>query len=255
MEMMYKIFFEVRIDHPYYVESRPELVWIPTEETRSILRRYQLQVRDTGLGIGVLVPQAEDVAPSFEPAEKLVFNVYPLTAAFGVHTDITPLDQRKMLVFTNEALPAGEEALSYDLDAIDGPGYHGFPMVARVVIALANVSAEVIYKVSFSTTAITWRYYLLTTQEAAEIAIVDRENGLVFKQLTLPDDTADPVALGLRTTFPDISVALFESTTPINLQDKFRKNIQLVVAEDIVFEHLPNPTAEEQGIKIIKVLK
>jgi hypothetical protein len=137
---------------------------------------------------------------------------------------------------------------------------NGFKMVAKIEIhptdELLDLTIVKPYFITFNAVSAIWKYYLVTDPEVKDLFIEDKGNpALQFKKLELQEDTPDPVGMALQANYPNAGLLLFESSTPVPRQSRGRKNIQLIRDGQTVIQHLPNPAAENQEIRIIKVSK
>lgn len=272
--MIYRAFFDVRIQHPYFTDTVPGLIYIPTEQTRVLLRNHQLLVRDTGHGLRILVAVDEqnNIIPQFGAQDGLVFNVFPATNTFLQHTDLSALQGGGVVHYTNEGLPAGDQTLRSSITLGNGRTWLGFPQIAEISVLLALLETDFnqlpVYSAVFNTKAVTWRYYLVVDTAGVEaddndhqLFIQDSTNDLTFQQVAITEDTVDPIVTGLQANFVNAEVILFESEAPVASRDKARKNIQLLRQSDgenasaeVIMRHLPNPAPYDQGVKIINIL-
>ena len=258
--MRYLDFFLIEVSHPYYSKNPPGVALIPQEKTLNFLRKQHFLLKKTYSGVKVLIPLNEKgVFPIIDKNDVLTFDVFPTSKIFREVTDISSLADDEIFLFSGNSEDTAVQELSRTNTKTNGGDVLcGFPVIARIEIQLSKVDKDSIgeaptFRASFLNKSIQWKYYFLANPDDLGFAVEDRNHNLLFNQLALEEETSDQIATSLKSIFTDAKLAVFESSTAIELREQPLKNIQLLQSANILIKHLPNPRVNDNGIQIIQI--
>ena len=258
--MKYKAYFQLEIAHQYYTSGKTNLAIIPDGPTLKLMQSQQLATKITPKGLKVLMPVDEEgnMLPQISQDATFAFNVFPTSDSLSEYTDNTSIAEGSAMLFTNEGLPKGTTELA-ESSTPGGERMKGVPVMAK-----ANVKMDVfgpvtrdttpVFKAEIKVKSMKWRYYFLTDKDIEKFTIEVRNTPITFSRLAIPEDGTDQVAASLRSSFPDVAIAAFESDAPIAYSENPIKDIKLKHDENEVIKHLPNPIADNNGVQIIKII-
>ncbi len=262
--MSYREFFRIEIDHQYFQPGEyAELVIVPDQSTRSLLKGQRFILKEIINGISVLIPvdEAGSAIPGLNADDLFTFKIFPTSNTFRSFTELPDLAEEEILSFTNLTLLENDTQLVSSIANGSGTRY-GFPLVADVAIQVSdvlldanNVPTTPKYKVVFNSKAEKWRYYFVSDPETTDFSIQDANEELIFNSVDIQSITEDKIVSSLQSNFPDANLFLFESETPVAFQSQAINKLQLIRNEDVIINNLPNPDTKDINFKIIKIHK
>ncbi|MEM9686741.1 MAG: hypothetical protein AAF934_07445, partial [Bacteroidota bacterium] len=196
--MRYREFFRIEIEHQYFSPGESvELVIVPDQSTHRFLKGQHFIVKEMINGIRILVPIDEggSAVPSLQADDLFTFKIFPTSNAFHAFTAIPDLAEGEVLSFTNVELSENDTQLTSSV--ADGSGVlYGFPLVAEVAVQVGNVLLDSTnvpttpeYKIVFNSEAVTWKYYVVSDPETADLSIHDTNQNinerLIFNSVEL----------------------------------------------------------------------
>ncbi len=257
--MKYQKFFSITIEHSYFTGETADLVLTPVVETEELLKRRGLLLKKTTTGIRCLVGIDKENTDFSEKIQNDVFAFYifPTSDTVREFTDMSTVEEGKMMLFTNEKLHKKQVGLV--ASAIDQEGTcQGFPALAKVEIKgsemqLEEDSMSFTYQIQFAAKAIQWKYYFISNTDDPNITLESRDEQISFNEMIISENTTDQIVTSLRLNFPNTQIKAFESKDLVPYSNKPIKNIKLIKNGDVLMSHLPNPKEEQNGIQIIKI--
>ncbi|UII24669.1 hypothetical protein LVD15_15245 [Fulvivirga maritima] len=255
---MYKVLFELAIDHQYFSAGRADIAIVPDEKTDRMMRGQHFLMKNTFNGIRVLTPVYDngDMKPILTKQDHFAFNLYPTSSIFSQVTELPKAEPDKVILYNNSRIE--DEALFLTTTDHSASTFNGYPLVARVEIGVTDqllAGVEEVHKVVFNAPAIKWKYYFISEDSAQDLSIEDGSNMLVFNQVDITEQADDPLLMSLKKTFPDLSLSLFESDSPVVASNYAVKKLGLLRGGEVIIKHLPNPGVDDGGVKIIKTIQ
>jgi hypothetical protein len=254
--MRFAALFGVRVRHDYYPDAVcRDLAFEPTADTRRLLQRYRLMLRELPDGIAVWAPlDADGKSPliALKRDEVFAFRLRLRDPEFALFTDLQELAGKTDPVYTNVGLTAkGGKALK--LAGRKPPGAPDATVLAGVELRYdksmpALGSDDAPFEIRFKAKAARWAYYLVTDRTTGEFSIVDSSATAVGFGATnrtaldkIPAEN-DPLAAALSRKFPDYQRLRFLSDQPVACSSAARKGLELRLDKRKVMDAIPNPS-------------
>jgi hypothetical protein len=258
--MKFVTLFGLRLRHDYYPDGVcRDLRCEPTGDTRRLLERYRLRLRELPDGIAVSVPLGADgksALVALKRDEVFAFDLRARDADFALFTDLRELAGKADPIYTNAGL-AAKDGGALKL-AERKPARAADPTLLAGVELSYDKSMpepgkdEAAFEIRFKARAARWAYYLVTDR-TGDFSIVDSSAaapafGFSAANRTLlnkaPDET-DPLAAALSRQYPDLQRLRFLSDQPVPCSSAARKGLELRLGRDKVLEAIPNPPVRQ----------
>lgn len=256
----YKELFSLNLMHDYYSDGKcPDFNITPTPECKEFLEDYHIIFKNKITGIQLVVATNDGSTPFIDISDVSKFTFYMKLneSAFGNYTVLDDIDKDKIYAYDNQAGADGLTLTQVKRSEITPPisDTTVFGVIDIYAEQLSDLSTPSQYTISFTASALNWSYYFIVTQQSPEKTISIYNDEITFSG----PETLDDLGQELGRKYPDNSIQWFQSDV-VSHQQKGRKSIELRTtdgfthATDTLIEHLPNPSIDDNGIKILKVV-
>lgn len=259
--MKFNKFFSIEIDHDYFQESLcNDLLILPTTQCSRLLKNYRLLFSNSQQStVSVFTALNDKEKPFIAPASDISFDffVFLINPDFAAYSKLPVKKAEEIYLFSTKNVDSKNPSRLIS-SAIKKPQQtlaRNKPLFGLVQIFFTG-TFPISYTLHFEAAEATWKYYLLANNNLPNLTINGSSAGIDFaRSKKTGKDQADQVAEAINNNFPGSNLLVFESQAPIAYQKSGRKDIQLINADknSILINHLPNPSFNENGIKIINI--
>jgi hypothetical protein len=273
----YQALFDIRITHEYFVTGAcPCLDFIPTDNTRRLLRNCGLLMKKHKQGLGLAFDRESQDALQLQLAEDsegldLVFKLYASDPQFRTYTEPFAESMQGLFYFTNRGLPAAEPAKlklhagaavsSRDWIDLEAERLRGIldsrdrlcPPVGVIRLYADEQSYPLFDKhnkpkspcftIHWKARQTFWKYYLQSEKPGEDVYVFDPEGRIEFES-TGPDRLANGK-----------TVSTYRSKQRIPLNQRFDFRFQLKQrkhgVEKILYRQLPFARVSQTGKEVV----
>lgn len=239
--MRYITLFKVHVLHEYFHDQRFDIKIVPTQETSKLLQQEQLVFKQSNSFIELLIKEGTHI-------DEDIFSFYVFPTSTLIRT-ITELDDDSILIFSNRT--SKTEIL--ESNSKKENLYIKDKKVIAVIDVNTNNLSKVNYtfKANFPTKAYKWMYYFISKSDSSVLKIIPKDTALSFEE---KENFEDSKVLALQSNYPTATIKVFESNQLIPLREKPISDIKLLMNEELLVSHLPNPKLDASGVHILKIM-
>ena len=272
--MKYQEVSNIGIYNSYYQEGYcTDFELWPTEACQKLLKGHRMVAKPRSNGVAIIAPQQNN-AFFIEVAQGTVFSFYLklADAEFYNFTDLAFLNAGTKALYSNQAIASGGStehelpfaALSDAEAATLRPGLFGRVDVASTAALPFSPDATYSYTINFQAKAMVWKYYIVSNLVNGQnnFTVTDESPQRAGQPISFTDVVqldkkapADDTAKQLNKLYPGATHLRIDSAQPLAYSEAGRKDIKLRRGEQVLVEHLPNPEAANNAIKILKFIK
>ncbi|WPV01741.1 hypothetical protein SNE26_08150 [Mucilaginibacter sp. cycad4] len=245
----------INIQHDYFDKGQaPGISISPTPQCGRLLKKFKLL---TKYGIEFIIFSAgeeNDASSQIKPAASQFFDflISATDNQFSTYTRLIPKKDDEIYLFINQ-----KDKPDLKLTVVSKSQFNlqNSPQVFGVMRLTFNSPSPVSVTLKFEAPIVKWKFYVLTNTNLPHPVIDSSLPGVAFIKQNSDSQTNDSIAGALAAGFPAAIISVFESDKEIVLSRTGKKNIRLRNSFNnvIVMNHLPNPNAQENGIKIINL--
>jgi hypothetical protein len=266
--MKYLPLFRIQVQHGYY-NTNPckDLRIVPTAETKKLLARYRLLLKEQTNGIVVLAGTGADdktLFLSIDDKELFAFGLKISNANYILTTDLSLFEGKSIPTYTNFVTGEAETQTLQLTDRQSASAEIAGAFRKREILAAIELQIDASmndlsiarepYRIKLQARSAYWAYYLISDQ-MTDFNLIDADNKLTFNEadITLVRDS-DPVAEELSKKYPEATYKRlrFLSESPVPCSIKPRTAIELHRKEnnrdEKIFSAMPNPSIRRTGI-------
>ncbi|QMU64737.1 MAG: hypothetical protein GKR88_10860 [Flavobacteriaceae bacterium] len=256
----YSELFSISIMHTYYSdEVCPDFTLEPTPSSYDILKNHRIVLKNRTGSLQLAVPTGDN--PPSQPfidlsaIKKVSFYMKLHRETFSYYTDLPEITRDEMYYYGN--FDPCEEDLTEEIikkKAVELPMNDGgiFGMADIFFPDSFDLNSPPNYIISFQAKEIEWSYYFIinknTPPSVPKVTVTDTSGQIIFSTGT---GDAEIIA-ELKKRYPNSHIHFLRSDAPVSYQEKGRAGIQLLVGDDPLIEHLPNPSTVDNGIQILR---
>lgn len=259
----YAELFSITITHDYYRgKICPDFIMEPTPNCRKILKNHHIVMKNKVNGAQFVVAVGNNNQPFIDLSDisKLTFYMKLNQTALSNYTTLTPIEKNKIYYYTSEnAQPLKRLRLEHvlkskvELPANNAAVFAVIEIGNNPVITLSSSPKQ--YTIRFAAKAINWKYYFITNKSStATLAVADRNGDtevITFNSINIENDA---IGTELKEKYPANDIHLFRSGAPVSYREAGRRKMKLMNKKNVLIENLPNPSINDNGVKILKAI-
>jgi hypothetical protein len=246
----------IDIQHDYFDKGPAAGIDIqPTSQCGRLLKNFRLSIKNKS---GLIIFADEEITGGSSqiksaPNEAFDFLIFVNDTWFFTYTSLIPKKEDQIYLFSNIK---GEANLKLTVEPLSRFNIRETRSVFGIIRLCFNFTPPASFILNFKARKLKWKYYVLTTPAIANPVVDSSLPGILFIKQTPDKQATDTISDVLVSRFPTAIVSVFESDKEIALNQAGKKGIRLKnsINNMIVINHLPNPGANENGIKIINLL-
>jgi hypothetical protein len=253
--MVFSKKISISIQHDYFDKDHaPGISISPTPQCERLLKNFRLLVKNGVEFIIFSAGEENEASSQIKPAPDQPFDFFILATdnQFSTYTRLIPKKDDDIYLFSNQ-----KDKPDLKLTVVSKSQFNiqGSPQIFGLMRLTFNSPSSASFTLKFEAPIVKWKYYVLTNTTIPNPVIDGSIPGVAFIKQNSDSQKNDSIAGTLAAGFPAAIISVFESDKAIPLNRTGKKNIRLKNSLNnmIIMNHLPNPNAQENGIKIINL--
>jgi len=271
--MKYQEVLNIGIFNGYYASGYcPDFNLWPTPTCERLLKGHRLVAKPRSNGIAIMAPLYNGTFfINIAPGTVFSFYLKLNDPTFYNFTDLGFLPAGSRALYSNQSLASG--GTSHDLPFAEMPapeaallpkGLFGRVDIGHTQDLPLQPDKTMAYAVRFNAKAMTWKYYIVSNMVNGQnnFTVTDESPDRASSPIGFTEVVelnkaapADDTARQLVKLYPNATHLRIDSAQALAYSEAGRKDIKLRRGEQILVEHLPNPEADNNAVKILKFIK